>query len=135
MDITGRTETAPDGRKIYEAQRTNTWTDRMPADLEQEGYRRCEGLYDSIIWWGVPVFLRFHGLTEFDSRQKNGDGEYIIPQDTPATLHDFLKSNADREFLKGMAKTSMPDMDLHKLIMIMILVAGAVAGLFLLGVI
>lgn len=124
-----------DGVYEAEAERTNRWTTLKPFDLESRGYRKSEGLYDSIIWWGVPVYVKLEGLKEFDITEKDDRGEYLYSQETPATLNDFLHSNATDKFIKGMTKTAFPEMDLHKLIMLGILICGVLFGAYMMGLI
>lgn len=120
--------------------RRDAWTTLSPRDLQELGYKRIEGLYDSLLWWGVPVYMQIHGGEKFDVEHAmiklpDGSEELAYSQDTPATLNDFMRSNATTDFIKGMSKTQLPAMDLQKLVMIGIIAAGAIFGLMMLGVI
>jgi hypothetical protein len=116
--------------------RTDKWTDESPADLRSNGYKRVVGLYDSIVWWGVPVYLRIDGGKVFDVKHAvDGAGHLMYSQDTAGTLHDSMQSTATQEFIKGMGKVAMSSMDLQKLAMIGIIGVGAVFGLMMMGVI
>ena len=44
-------------------------------------------------------------------------------------------SNATRDFMKGLFKTSLPTMDLQKIGLMALLAVGAIFGLMMLGVI
>lgn len=119
----------------YEARYTRAehWTTMDPIELQRAGYKKVEGLHDSIAWWGVPVYLRISGGAKFNIHQRNKNGELLYSQDTAATLHDVMQSNATKKFLKGMGKTKLPEMDLQKIMFICILGAGAFFGLYMLG--
>ena len=121
--------------KVYRYERRDTWTKRSPEELNRDGYYRVDGLYDSIIFWGVPVYIKLHGLRKFDIKTVNDKGELIYSQDTSATLHDVMQSSATQDFIKGMGKTTMAAMDTQKIIMIAILGAGVIFGLYMLGII
>lgn len=113
--------------------RTEHWTKISPAELQRAGYKKVEGLHDNIAWWGVPVYLRISGGSKFNIRARNKNGELLYSQDTAATLHDVMQSNATKKFLKGLNKAKLPEMDLQKMIFIAILGAGAFFGLYMLG--
>lgn len=116
--------------------RRDAWTQRSAEELHKDGYHRADGFYDSIIYWGVPVYIKLHGLRKFDVRSaKDEKGVPLYSQDTSATLHDVMQSSATQDFIKGMGKTSLSAMDTQKLIMIAIVGAGAIFGLWMLGVI
>lgn len=116
--------------------RTDMWTDEPPESLQIAGYKKVTGLYDSIVWWNVPVYLRIRGGEKFDIRHCVDDkGQLIFSQDTSATLHDAMQSNATQAFIKGMGKTQLASMDIQKIFMIGILAVGALFGLYMLGII
>lgn len=123
-----------DIRRYPALDRTDRWSNISPEELQRSGYKKVTGLYDSIIWWGVPVYIQIYGGKKFDIRERNDQGELLYSQDSAATLHDFMQSKATMNFIKGMSKTSLPSMDLQKLGMIAILGAGAVFGMYMLGV-
>lgn len=114
--------------------RQDKWTDEPAEQLNRDGYLKCTGLYDSILFWGVPVYLRVHGLHQFDIHATDDAGRFLYSQDTAATLNDAMTSSATKDFIKGMAKTQMSAMDTQKIIMIAMLGAGAIFGLWILGV-
>jgi hypothetical protein len=115
--------------------RVDKWTDESPAVLRANGYKRAVGLYDSLVWWGVPVYIRIDGGKTFDVRHAVDElGRLKYSQDTAGTLHDSMQSTATQDFIKGMGKVAMSSMDLQKLAMIGIIAVGAVFGLFMLGV-
>lgn len=79
--------------------------------------------------------MRIHNAHKFDVRHAtDADGILIYSQDTSATLHDAMQSNATQDFIKGMGKTSIASMDLQKILMIGILAVGAFFGMYMLGV-
>ena len=124
-----------EGIKSWGYFRRDFWTEEPPEQLNKDGYLKCTGLYDSILFWGVPVYLRVHNLQQFDVHAKDPDtGRFLYSQDTAATLHDSMTSSATKDFIRGMAKTTMSSMDAQKMIMIAILGAGAFFGMWMLGV-
>lgn len=124
-----------EGRKAVGYWRRDCWTDEDPAELNAAGYLKCTGLYDSILFWGVPVYLRVHGLQQFDIHAKDPHtGQFLYSQDTAATLNDAMTSSATKEFIKGMARTQLSSMDTQKIIMIALIGAGAIFGMWILGV-
>lgn len=114
--------------------RTDRWVKFSPEELQRSGYRKVAGLYDSLLWWGVPVYLQIYNGKKFDIRATDENGQLLYSQDSAATLHDFMQSKATQNFIKGMGKTALPAMDLQKLGMIGIIGAGAVFGMYMLGV-
>jgi hypothetical protein len=117
--------------------RHDYWTAMTSDELHQEGYLKAIRMpgYDSIQWWGQKVYVRLQNYTQFDIHQKDDFGRFIYSQDTPSTLHDEMTSNATQQFIKAMFKTTLPTMDIQKIIMMALLAVGAVFGLMMLGVI
>lgn len=128
--------TKPGQVRAYQGyERSERWTPLTGKDLEPMGYYRCEGLKDSIVWWGVPVYLRITGGKAADLSQiRDRDGNRIYSLDTAATLNDVMTSRATDNFMRGLGKTALPTMDVQKIIMIGILAVGAVFGLMMMGV-
>ena len=126
-------------KRTYQSlDRLDEWTSESKEGLNKEGFRRVTGLYDSMIWAGVPVYLQIHGARCAQDRvrsETDNHGQLIYSQDTAATLHDFMQSKATQNFLRGMAKTQMSAMDTQKIIMIAILGAGVLFGLYIMGII
>lgn len=114
-------------------ERWDRWSNDKNEDLQKAGYLRVDGLYDSIVFWGVPVYLKITGAQQFDISVKNEKGEFIYSQDTAATLHDSMTSNATKDFLRGMNKISMQTMDMQKLLMIVLVGVGLIFGLWMMG--
>lgn len=125
------------GRKRFYYTRVDRWTDKPGTQLHSEGYLPVTNMpgLNSLAWWGVPVYIQIRGGKRFDIAQKDAEGYLIYSQDTAATLHDELNSRATLDFLKGMAKTSLPAMDVQKMIMIAIIGVGAFLGLMMMGII
>ena len=121
--------------KIPSYEREDQWTSATSKSLNEAGYKRVVGLYDSILWWGVPVYIRFADLKRFDVHVKDDQGRYLWSQDTATTLNDAMQSQATKEFIKGMGKTAVSSMDMQKLAMMGIVAVGAVFGLMMMGVI
>lgn len=117
--------------------REDRWTEQTSDELHKIGYLpgvRVPG-YDSLAWYNVPIYVRLLNWQQFDIHAKDEAGNFLYSQDTPSTLHDEMKSNATQEFIKAMFKTSLPNIDIQKIIMIGILGIGAVFGLMMMGVI
>lgn len=117
--------------------RKDYWTQMSSDELNRAGYLpavRMPG-YDSLPWWGQKVYVRLLHDQQFDIHAKDEFGRFIYSQDTPSTLHDEMQSNATRDFIKAMFKTTLPSIDIQKIIMIALLAAGAVFGLMMMGVI
>ena len=106
--------------------RKESFTDRPAADLHAVGYRRCRGLYDSILWWGIPVYIRIQNGKVFDVSK-------IPSKDTAATLNDAMTSNATTDFIKGMSKGQIPAMDMQKLLLIGGIAVAAIIGTKVIG--
>ena len=136
INLTGRTEYI-DGRRHFCYHRLDRWTEKKASELREDGYERVINMpgYDSLVWWGVPIYLKLDGFEQFDIHVKDEKGNFIYSQDTSATLHDEMVSTATRDFLKGLFKTTLPAMDLQKLGMIAILGVGAFFGLMMMGII
>lgn len=113
--------------------RFDRWTSAKTDELQRQGYLKIDGLYDSLVYWGVPVYMRINNAKLFDVHARDKDGNYLYSQDTAATLHDTMTSNATQSFLKGMNKVSWQTMDMQKLLMIGLLGAGVVFGMYMLG--
>ena len=121
--------------RSWEFSRSDTWQDTPATQLQNAGYKKIDGLYDSIIFWGVPVYCQIHGGQRFDvSSARDAAGNLIYSQDTSATLNDFMQSSATQNFIKGMGKTALPAMDLQKIVMIAVIAAGAFFGMYMLGI-
>lgn len=115
--------------------RTDKWTEWSSTELQRSGYQKAERIppYDSILLWGVPVYVRLHGLRQYDVHHTPIDGD--IRKDTATTLNDVMQTSAVNTFIKGLAHAnSMSHMDIQKLVMAGIVAVGAIFGLHLLGV-
>lgn len=137
VDIWQKTEIVA-GKKGAYYSRSDRWTQATSDELHSEGYLpgvRVPG-YDSIEWSKQKVYVRLLNFQQYDIHVKDDlTGRYLYSQDTPSTLHDEMTSNATQDFIKAMFKTTLPKMDVQKIIMIAILGVGAVFGLMMLGII
>lgn len=111
------------GRK-EEYVRREEWVNFSRSEIAKMGYTQCEGLKDSLAWWGVPIYCRFIG------------GRTAMAEDlqTATTLNDRMRSHATRDFIKGLFKGSLPAMDIQKIGLLAILGVGAILGMWWLGV-
>lgn len=114
--------------------RREYWTDEDGSILSSKGYREIIGLHDSIAWSKVKIYCKISNGEIFNIHEKNDKGQFFYSQDTSATLNDFMQSSATRDFIKGMGKTALPEMDIQKIIFIAIIGIGAIFGLKMLGV-
>lgn len=111
--------------------RSEYWTNASTADINMRGYKPVERLHDTLLWWRVPQFLMLTDAYKFDVP----DDPELYPQHTPATMDNKFKSQNYWEFVKKLfAKPAMRDMDAHSIFMVMIIIAGAVAGLWMMGI-
>lgn len=109
------------------------WTDASREELIAQGYQKCVGLHDNIFWMGIKIYIKIENGEIFDIRQKDKYGQFIFSQDTPATLNDAMTSTADADFIKGMGRAhTLLKMDLQTIIMIAIVAAGAMVGIYFL---
>lgn len=123
------------GHNVAMLDRRDFWTDQKKTDIEIDGYKRTTGLYDNIIYWGVPVYTIIkNGETMDISKFVDDTGKPIYSLDTASTLHDEMRSNATMDFMKGMGKTQLASMDLQKILMMGLLAIGGVIGLWVMGV-
>lgn len=122
------------GRKTVGYARQDFYTDETPEELHELGYLKCDGLYDSIVFWGIPVYLRVTGVEQFDIAVRDEQGRLLYSQDSACTLHDVMTSTATRDFIKGMARASFATMDLQKMAMLGIVAVGALVGMWVLGI-
>lgn len=126
----------PNVKPIQSLECKEYWTDLSKSDIHQRGYLPVERLHDTLAWVGVKTYLRFDNPQRFEvPKDKDEKGHFIYPQDTPATLYDKWRSNATKDFIKNMSKLGMREIDTQTIIMIGIIGAGAVVGMWLLGII
>lgn len=136
IELFGYWETV-DGQTVQKCHRTDRWTMNKASELRTRGFTKVVNFpgYDSLAWWGVPIYIRLINFHQFDVHAKDEYGRYLYPQDTSGTLHDEMISNATHDFMKGLFKTTLPTLDLQKIGMIAILGVGAFFGLMMMGVI
>lgn len=114
--------------------RTDRWTRWSREELARQGYRRVIGLYDSIVWWGVPVYARLSGFEQFDIHVRDGRGGWMYSQEGPVRLNDILTADLMGRAQKSFSSIQMSRMDIQKIGMILILGVGLVLGLTAMGV-
>lgn len=118
-----------------EYHRRERWTQLSRREIIAKGYLPCVGLHDNLLWAGIKCYIKINNGEVFDVTAKDRNGNFIYSQDTPATLNDAMTSDADERFIKGMGRAkAMLQMDLQTIVMIAIVGAGAIAGLYFLGV-
>lgn len=111
--------------------RAEYWTNASTAEINMRGYKPVERLHDTLLWWRVPQYLMLCDAYKFNVP----DDAKQYPQHTPATMDNKFKSQNYWGFLKKLfAKIGPRDMDTHAIFMVLILIAGAVGGMWMLGV-
>lgn len=126
VDFKGK-ENIINHRQGYE--RTEFWTKEKSEDLHAVGYKQIEGLKNSLIWWGIPIYGRLQGFRTIEITDPNAS------KDTPMTLDDRMHSNLTTKFAKSLARaTTLAGMDLQKMALMGAIAVGAVLGMHYFGV-
>lgn len=126
VDITGRNYMLK-SNQWYD--RKEYWTDQKSEDLHATGYKSIEGLKNSLIWWGIPIYGRLQGFKTLELTDPNAS------KDTPMTLDDRMHSNLTTKFAKSLARaTTLAGMDLQKMLLMGAIAIGAVIGMHYFGV-
>lgn len=108
---------------------TEKWTDMDPDEIHAIGYREAVGLHDSIVWWGVPIYVRIHNDYEFPIAEI-----YPEKKDTAYTINDAMLSNTERDFKRGLMRAQLTaTADWQKLFLIGIIGAGIILGTKMMG--
>lgn len=132
-------EDIPDAPRIHDEQqlkRMEYWTNAPTSEIKARGYKTAYRLHDGLIWVRVPRYLMIAGAQKFIVPQdKDENGQYIYPQVTPAIMYDKFTSRASEKFKKSLSKLATRQLDAHALLMLVIMIAGAVCGMFMLGII
>lgn len=111
--------------------RAEYWTNATTAEINTRGYKPVERLHDTLLWWRVPQYLMLCDAYKFNVP----DDITQYPQHTPATMDNKFKSQNYWGFLKKLfAKVGPRDMDTHAIFMVVILLVGAVFGMWMFGV-
>ena len=110
--------------------REEYWTNASTAEINMRGYKPVERLHDTLLWWRVPQYLMLADAYKFEVP----DDITQYPQHTPATMDNKFKSQNYWKFIKGLfSKTGPRDMDTHAIFMVIILIAGAIGGMWMMG--
>lgn len=110
-------------------ERKEYWTDEKSEDLHAMGYRPIEGLKNSLIWMGVPVYAIICNFRTLEITDPNAS------KDTPMTLDDRMHSNLTTKFAKSLARaTTLAGMDIQKIVLMGAIAIGAVLGMKYFGV-
>ena len=126
VDITGRNYMLK-SNQWYD--RKEYWTSEKSEDLHATGYKSIEGLKNSLIWWGIPIYGRLQGFKTLEITDPNAS------KDTPMTLDDRMHSNLTTKFAKSLARaTTLAGMDLQKMLLMGAIAIGAVIGMHYFGV-
>ena len=112
---------------------------RLPApDIRIQGYIKGKRMLDKMKYYGLPVYVRFHGLTKsapYMVPMTGPDGKTLLQRckETSSTLHDYFASNAQQNFVKGMTTKAnlLGKMDQKQLMMLAIVGIGAAVGLYM----
>lgn len=126
VDIVGRWNPIL-GREEYH--RTEKWTDEPSEKLHEHGYKVIDGLHDSLIWWGVPIYAKLFNLRTIEIIDPDAS------KDTPSTLHDRASTNLATKFAKSLARaTALAGMDIQKLVLMGGIAIAAFVGMKYFGV-
>lgn len=102
------------------------WSTEDPESIALRGYLKAQNWRDSIEWYGVPIWVKFHNMKVHESADKM----------TSETLYDFYSSDASRDFVRGMGKISRVDLDVKTWAVVIPVILGVgVAAMWILGVI
>ena len=126
VDITGRNYMLK-SNQWYD--RKEYWTSEKSEDLHATGYKSIEGLKNSLIWWGIPIYGRLQGFKTLEITDPQAS------KDTPMTLDDRMHSNLTTKFAKSLARaTTLAGMDLQKMLLMGAIAIGAIVGMHYFGV-
>ena len=110
-------------------ERKEYWVDTPKEILHENGYRICDGIHDSLAWWGVPVMMKIHNFKLVEVTDPN------FSQDTPSTLNDRMNNNLLNKFAKSLARAAaIAGMDIQKMILIAGVGIAAIVGMKMFGV-
>ena len=127
VDFTGDEIPEMPGKQGYE--RKEYWTDEKSEDLHAKGYRSIEGLKNSLVWWGVPIYARLYNIRTLEITEPDAS------KDTPMTLDDRMHSNLTTKFAKSLARaTALAGMDIQKLVLMGGIAIAAFVGMKYFGV-
>ena len=126
VDIIGKHSNVQN-KDFYE--RKEHWVDTPKELLHENGYRICDGIHDSLAWWGVPVMMKIHNFKLVEVTDPN------FSQDTPSTLNDRMNNNLLNKFAKSLARAAaIAGMDIQKMILIGAVGIAAIVGMKMFGV-
>lgn len=112
--------------QIYET--TERWSKENTKTIRALGYLPARGYKQELRYAATKVYIRLWGFRAYDIRS-----EECPNLETSSTLYDYLASDAQKDFLKGMSKVAvLSDLDMKKLGSIGLVAIGIVFGLFLL---
>lgn len=118
--------------------REEYWTNRPTKEIHNAGYLPVTGMprVSGLLWAGVPVFMSVTGAYKFEITDERDPetGLYKYPHHTPALLENKIRSQATKKFLNKFRKANGPAMDGQAIIMMIVLVVGAIAGMWWLGI-
>lgn len=115
---------------------TETWTSKKSYELRMfQDYKKIVGWKDSLLWAGVPCYIRIKNVSAFNTDVLDKAGKRIYSEDTAVTLNDKMTSNNLLQFIKGLGKMMMSKMDLQTIILVALVGVGAIAALYFMGVI
>ena len=100
--------------------------------LYVKNYIKCEKYKDKLRYYGIPVFIRFHGFTVLDLGDPETAESFGFSRPNKigsATMHDFLKSNTLSRFMAGFTKVSFAPIDVKMLIIVAPIIIGVVLGM------
>lgn len=103
-------------------ERRQAWSDLKTETIYRLGYRKAEKFLDRLAFTGTPAYIKMIGFKEAEAPNL----------ETSSTLADFYMSDAPRDFMKGLTKTSFPTLDKKQIVMMIPIAIGAILGVYLL---
>lgn len=110
--------------------REEYWTNASNAEITLRGYRPVERLHDSLAWFRIPTFMIYTGAYRFEVPP---DPEKY-PQHTPALMDDKFESQGFWSFVRGLTtKVAARELDVQAIALVLVILAGVVGGLWMMG--
>lgn len=100
------------------------WVKLSVKEISERGYCKLEGWKDNLAWWGVPVYGQI----------TNGKTPEPMNQETATTFNDRMKSKATQKFIRSLSRQALPSLSFQQIALIGVLGAGAILGMWWLGV-
>lgn len=104
------------------------YTDLNEKTIRALGYIPARGYKEELRYFWTKVYVKLEGFKVHDCLSEKEPN-----LETSSTLHDYLQSDAQEQFMKAMGRISFAPLDSKKLILIGAIGLGAVLGFLILG--